>query len=158
LVDQPESWTNYSYFIDIIQIRLAPKLLNFDEIRRLYLNEGQSAAEIARRYGTVKSVILSILHRMGVRLGSGARALNDPQNYRAKNPPYGYKVEGKKLIINKSELRVCHTIVEMIGRRSFSITKTSKELVRKNFKNRAGNALWDHKTVKTIYERWKDKI
>jgi len=95
---------------------------------------------------------------MGVRLGSGARVLNDPENYRAKNPPYGYKIEGKKLVINKSELRVCRAIVEMIGRRSFSTTKTSKELVRKNFKNRAGNALWDHKTVKAIYERWKDKI
>lgn len=158
MVDQPESWTNYGYFIDFIQIRLAPKLLNFHEIRRLYLDEELSAAEIARRFDTVKSVILSILHRTGVRLGSGARPLNDPANYRAKNPPFGFKVECKKLVVSKSELRVCRAIVEMMGRKGFTISQTSRELSRKGFKNRAGRALWDNKTVKSIYEKWKDKV
>jgi len=45
----------------------------------LYLEKGLTAAEIAMNYGTVKSVILSILHRMEVLLRSpGGRLLNDP--------------------------------------------------------------------------------
>lgn len=158
MVDQPEYGTNPSYYVDFIPFHVNSKLLNFDKIRNLYLNQGFSAAEIAKQNGTVKSVILGILHRMGVRLGSGGRPLNDPENYRGKNPPYGYSIKNKKLVINKTELRVCRAVVEMVGRQGINTSRTSKELVRRGFKNRAGRALWDHKTVKLIFERWKDKI
>ncbi len=153
MVDQPEYGTNSTYYVDTIQFHFNPKLLNFEEIRTLYLENGLSAAEIAKKYGTVRSVILGILHRMGVRLGRGGRVLNDPENYLCKNPPYGYAVKNKKLVPNKAELKLCRTIVELVGRQNMNTSAASKELVRRGFKNRAGRILWDHKSVKLIYER-----
>ena len=133
LVDQPEYGTNSSYYVDFIPFYFNPKLLNFDKIRSLYLDEGLSAAEIAKQFNTVKSVILSVLHRMGIRLGSNARPLNDPKNYRNWKAPYGYVIKDKKLVINTAELRLCRIIVELVGRQNIIIIYSTKQQQGGNF-------------------------
>jgi hypothetical protein len=40
--------------------------------------------------------------------------INNPLNYRVHNPPYGYRIQDGWLVLNKSEIRVCSLVVELI--------------------------------------------
>jgi len=158
LVDQPEYGTNTSYLVDFIRITLSAKLLNIDEIHDLYLKRGQSAAQIARHFGVAKSVILKRLHGLGVRVGVSPERSTNPKNYRCHMPPYGFSIKAGALTPHKAELRICRTVVELVGRQKKSATWTARELGRRGYKNRAGRTTWDHKTIQNIFKRWKDKL
>ncbi|MFN7904327.1 MAG: hypothetical protein ACK5P5_04015 [Pseudobdellovibrionaceae bacterium] len=58
MVDQLESGTNTSYLIDFLEYTFSAKLLDVDKIREFY-GAGQSYAQIARKFGVAKSVIIS---------------------------------------------------------------------------------------------------
>ena len=88
MVEQPEYGTNTCYLVDFIKITLLPKLLNFNEIRSLYLDRGFSAAQIAREYEVAKSVIVGLLNRGGIRPGRQNSRTNNPDNYRLRVPPH----------------------------------------------------------------------
>lgn len=158
MVDQPEYGKNTCYLTDFIRISLSPKLLNPDEIRNLYVEKGQSAAQIASHFGVSKTVILARLHALGIREIVRTGRSTNPENYRCRVAPYGYSVRAGKLVINKLELLICRTVVDLIKRTGISANAASKELVRRGYKNRAGNMAWDHTTVRSIFERWKDKL
>jgi IS30 family transposase len=158
LVDQPEYGTNRPYFVDNIDLRLKQKLPKFDQIRVLYLEKGVAAAKIAEKFGVSKSTVLKALHAENVRLGTGGRKLNGPNDYRLHKAPYGYSIKQGKLVLNAAQLRICGLVVELIDRQGMSCNGVAKELVRRGFKNKAGRVGWDHKTVKLIYKRWKTKL
>ena len=158
MVDQAEIGTNQSYLIDSIRLSVSPKLLNQAEICNLFVEKRQSAAQIARRFDTSKPVILGILHRAGVRLGTKAGRSVDPENYRNNSPPYGYVVKDGKLVPNKQELRVCRAIVDLRGRRRMSLSEVARELEKKGFKNRNGRSVWNPQTILNIFKRWNGKI
>ena len=105
MVDQPEYGTNRLYLIDFIPLRFNFKDFDFDKIKRLFLEKHQTAAQIASEYDVSKSVILSILRRAGVELGSKVGRSTHPENYRNHCPPYGYKIRNGRLVPNKSELK-----------------------------------------------------
>jgi hypothetical protein len=158
MVDQPEHGTNTPYLVDFIKICLSPKLASPEEIRVLYEEKGLSAAQIARRLRISKAMVLARLHDLGIRSDDKPKRYTSPENYRCPKPPYGFSVENGRLVPNKSELRTCHAIVELIDRKGLSSTATAKELSRRGFKNRAGSTNWSHGSVLVIYRRWKGKI
>jgi hypothetical protein len=159
VVDQPEYGKNTCYLTDFIQITHQAKMLNSEEIRDLFVNHAQSAAQIAKKFGVAKTVILSRLHGLGVAIGTSAPGrMTNPSNYRCATRPYGFTVKDGRLVPNKSELRICRVVVELYGRQKLSATAVAKELTRRGFKNRAGRIAWEHKTVQSIFIRWNGKI
>lgn len=158
MVEQPEISTNTPYLVDFVEITLLPKLLNFNEIRSLYLERGLSAAQIARQFDVAKSVIIGLLNRGGVRLGQANCRSNNPENYRLKVPPYGYQIRQGKLVPSKAEMTLCRLVVELIQRQGLSANATAKEIGRRGYKNRSGSTKWDHSVVRSIFKRWKDKL
>ena len=162
MVDQPEYGTNQThyraYLTDFIKLQLNPKHFDTLEIVRLFTENGLSAAQIATEHGVVKSVILGILHRSGVRLGTRVGRSVDPQNYRNNSPPYGYCVKKGRLMPDKAELKICRAVVELRGRQCLSTTAVARELERRGYKNRGGRTVWNPTTVLNIFNRWKDKL
>ena len=65
---QPECGTNYAYFVDFIQVCLSAKLLNSEEIGRLYLEEKLSLNQIASKFKVSRSAIMSRLRSLGIEL------------------------------------------------------------------------------------------
>jgi len=158
MVDQPELGTNTSYLIDFIPITLSAKLLNNEEICKLYTEKSQSAAQIAHHFGVAKSVVLARLHAAGIREETGAGRMNNPENYRCRVAPYGYSIKDGRLVPNKTELRICRIVVDLIRRNGLSANAVGNEMGRRGYKSRSGRAHWDHSTVQSIFNRWKDKL
>ena len=73
-------------------------------------------------------------------------------------PPYGYSVQNGKLVANKSELKVCRLVVELVERNGLQQNAVARELSKRGLKNRAGKTEWNSKTVFNIYKRWKGKL
>jgi transposase len=157
LVDQPESGTNTSYLIDSLEITFSAKLLDVEKIREFYV-AGQSYAQIARKFGVAKSVIISRLGGVDIPKTMQEKRATNPQNYRCRVPPYGYAVREGKLIPNKRELRICRLVVELMGRHGKGTSETVRELERRQLLTREGKQHWDHSSVRNIFNRWKDKI
>lgn len=155
---QPECGTNTPYLIDFIEICLASKLLNHEEIRKLYEEDGLSSTQIARRFGVSRAAILTRLHGLGIRDQSGTKRAVNPKNYRMRVPPYGYSIRDGKLVPNKVELKICRLIVELVQRHGMKQNAVARELSKRGYKNRAGNKNWNSKTVFNIFKRWKDKL
>lgn len=158
MVEQPEYGTNTCYLVDFIKITLLPKLLNFNEIRSLYLDRGLSAAHIASEYEVAYSVIVGLLHRGGIRPGSQNSRANNLENYRLRVAPYGYQIRAGKLVPSKSELNLCHLVVELVKCQGLSANAAAKEIGKRGYKNRSGRTTWDHSTVQSIFTRWEVKL
>lgn len=158
MVDLAEHGTNQPYLVDFINLTLHTKLIDSYEIRRLFLDNGLSSVQIAKKYNVSKTTILSILHKMNVRVETQAGRITNPNNYRVRNPPYGFRIQDRKLVLNKSEIRFCRLIVELIARKGFSKSDVVRELEAKRYKNRNSSTKWDHSTVRNIFERWKNKL
>lgn len=157
-MDQVEYGANHIYLSDFIKMSYSGKLLNPEEIKRLYVKERLSAAQIAARFGVAKSVIIKWTDQLKVAPGTKVGSKTNPNNYRHHNPPYGYKVQDGKLVLNKAELKICRLVVELIGRRKFGIRETARELMKQEFKNRRGEINWSHFVVQQIFNRWNNKV
>jgi IS30 family transposase len=127
--------------------------INSGEIRHFYEKEGLSIKQIAEQYGVVKSVILRRLRQMGVDTQQGHLRTMNPNNYRKAKAPYGYKIKNGKLILNKSEVKACRVVAEMMGRQNKSARETARELMKRGFKNRQGDISWGHLVVQKIFKR-----
>lgn len=155
---QPEHGTNQAYYIDFIQICLAVKFINNDEIRELYLEKGLTTNQIASRFKVSRTVIQCRLRELQITEGVAAHKLNNPQNYRCRVAPYGFAVESGKLVPNRLEVKICRLVVQLIQRQGKSHSETARELTRLGHKNRTGSTVWDSKTIFNILKRWKDKL
>jgi hypothetical protein len=124
----------------------------------LYEREGKSPAQIAAHFGVSRSTITARLNAQDVRLEMGDRRSGNPDNYRHPSAPYGQAVKSGKLVLNKSEQRVCKLIVERIKRQSQNYNDVARELSKRGIKNRAGRSKWDGKAIAKIFNRWKDKL
>ena len=162
MVERPEQWTKrhkYSYSFDFqfrSLYRLTPHNHYKATLTKLYHDDGLSAKQIADQFDVSKTVIIERLKELGISKGKTGR-MNNPENYRAKDPPYGWKKKDGKLVLNKSEIKICRRVVLLLqdGR---SYTSVAKTLTSEGFKNRVGRVNWDHKTVANIFKRWKDKL
>lgn len=157
-VRQPERGTNTTYLVDFIKICLAAKLLDPHEIRRLYVEEGLSTVQIAKRFHVSRVTIAYRLKSVGVQVQPNFIRSKDPKNYRLRVPPYGYLIRNGALAINKKEIKICRFVVELIERKGLQQNSVARELSKRGFKNRAGKKEWNSKTVFNIYKRWKGKL
>ena len=157
-MQQPEYGTNYAYFVDFIQVCLSAKLLNSEEIGRLYLEEKLSINQIASKFKVSRTAIRSRLRDLGINVDAVKPAATNPENYRCSTPPYGFQVRDGKLLPNRLEMKICRLVVELIQREGRNHSEAARELTRRSLKSRTGKAKWDSKTVFNIFKRWKDKL
>lgn len=122
------------------------------------MEDGLSSTQIARRFQVSRSTILQRLGAMGIKDQPYRERSKNPQNYRMPVPPYGYSVQNGKLVANKSELKVCRLVVELVERNGLQQNAVARELSKRGLKNRAGKTEWNSKTVFNIYKRWKGKL
>ncbi len=157
-MQQPEYGTNHPYYIDFIQICLAVKFINNDEIRELYQEQGLTINQIAARFKVSRTVIQCRLRELRIQQSIPANKLNDPQNYRCRVAPYGYAVESGKLVPNRLEVKICRLVVQLVQRQGKTHSEAARELSRLGHKNRSCNTAWDSKTIFNILKRWKNKL
>ena len=158
LVDQSERGTNQTYLIDIIEISLNAKLLNNDQIRYSYTEKMLTASQIAQKLGVARSVITSRLNDMGLSGEEGKTRAANPENYRYRMTPYGYKVQQGRLVLNKTEIKICREVLKLHNNGNMSANAIARELQKKGFINRSGGSRWDHSTVISIIKRWLGKL
>lgn len=158
LARQPECRTNLSYLVDFIPICLTAKLISSAEIRQLYLENSLTAVQIARHFGVSRASIGARLRELGIKEQGRSQSGTYPKNYRQRTPPFGFSLRNGQLIPNKSEIKICRMIVQLVGRDGQKQNAVARELSRKGYKNRAGSRIWNSKTVFNIYRRWKDKL
>ena len=156
MVARPACRTNRSTMHDRVGFFVKPCLQRPAAFRDLYLNEGLSAAQIAHQTGCSKTFVLNRLRKQGMQNGSGRRT--DPRNYRLHDTPYGFSKNDGRLVVNKSELRVCRIIVELDASKGVSVRTIGKVLESRGIKNRKGIAVWSYGAVKRILERWRGKL
>ncbi len=126
--------------------------------RHLYLEEGFSAAQIGERLNLPKQTVLNQLRRAGIRLGGNKGRMDNPNNYRLAETPYGFSKKAGKLIPNKSELRVCRLVVQLRNNSKLSFHEIARELIRRQIKNRRNAISWAPANVGRIYKRWNGKL
>lgn len=158
LVQQPEYGTNCTYYVDFIELCLDIKLLNSEEIGKLYLENRLSINQIASHYRVSRTVIRSRLRDLGIDINAVKPTSTNPENYRCATPPYGFQVKAGKLLPNRLEMKICRLVVELIQREGRNHSDVARELARRGFKSRTGKTKWDSKTVFNIFKRWKDKL
>jgi hypothetical protein len=157
-VDQVEYGTNRPYLVDFINLCFKAGQVDSAEIKQLFLEMHWSATQIARKFGVSKSLIIHRLHRMRIKVETGAGRMTKPDNYRHWKAPYGYRIFGGKLLINRQEIKICRMVVHLIERENFGVRETARELIRRSFKNKQGEVKWSHFVVQRIYDRWKGKL
>jgi hypothetical protein len=158
LVDQAEICTSFAYLIDFIEITPLLKKTRNAQIARLYRDSGLSSNQIAEKLSISKGSVIDGLHAEGIKPGVGNSRQSNPENCRLSTPPYGYRVRNGRLVIDKSELRVCRLAVHLIRDQKLSFNAAANELRARQIKNKMGTFYWDHKTVKRIFSRWNGKI
>ncbi|MEZ4742682.1 MAG: hypothetical protein R3B45_09575 [Bdellovibrionota bacterium] len=148
----------HPYLRDIIYFHLKPLKTNSGRIADLYLSKGHSAKQIADEFGVSKTSILECLHSMDIRSGSGKGRVQNPNNYRLHNPPYGYRRFGDQLVVCKKQLKLCKLVVQLIDDEKMSLNAVARGLTSLGYKNKQDKCSWDHSVVKAIYVRWKGKV
>jgi transposase len=159
LVDQLKAWKNRSKLTDSFDFTFNLKLIEPQIWRDLYQTQGLSAAQIAAKFGAPKSTVLNILQQLGLSCQSNKGRSTRADNYRAPNPPYGYKVLAGKLKADPSELKVCRLIVSLVRDKKYSWSAAADELNRLGVPSRKrGKSKWHRHIVRTIYKRWNKQL
>ncbi|MCB0411440.1 MAG: hypothetical protein KDD22_02870, partial [Bdellovibrionales bacterium] len=78
--------------------------------------------------------------------------------FRHHNPPYGFKVQNGKLVVNKQELKICRIVVDFMGRQKRPVREMAREFIRREIKKRRGHVKWGYLVVQQIFKRWNGKI
>ena len=147
-------WTNTSYLTDFIQITLSPKHIETAKLVDLYVQKGLSASQIAEKIDSSKQMVLSRLRKAGIR--NYPNKGRSPDNYRFRNPPYGYKVVKGRLLLNSRETKICRLIVGLRNK-GMPWNRIAKELNSRQITSRKRTP-WGHFMVQIIYNRWKGKV
>lgn len=147
----------HQYISDIIQVALIPYKVKPSFIAKLYLEQGLSASQIAVKVGCSKTTVLEKLRSLDIKNGTlgGKKARS---HYKTSNPPYGFHYQGSQLVPFPKEVRICRIVVKHINEEQVSFREVARRLSEKGFQNRVGKTNWNHTMVKTIYERWKDRL
>ncbi len=158
MVDRTGYWKNQSYYADIIEFLSNPYVVKNPKIADLYQKEGFSAAQIGRKLGIAKSTVIDRLHAMKVPMRTKSAGQYQDNNYLGSAIPYGYQAKKRRLIPDRSELKISKLIIEFIDTQGLSANQTAQELERRKYKKRNGQVNWHHGMVLGIYRRWKGKI
>ena len=154
---QPECRKKTPYYIDTIKLSSPFNDVDLPLLKQLYIKNGFSTRQMAKRFGVSKSFIIGRLHCLGIKRKPGQKQ-NDPKDYRHAQSPYGYKIKNNCLVLNKEELKICRLIVSLIDKKQWSASKVARELTLRGTEKRSKDKTWNHPTVIKIYNRWKDKL
>ncbi len=138
---------------DFIEGTNLPRKTPSEFIAEIYEKEGLSAQQIGERIGLSKQAVLRRLRDAGIRNGRRGRT---PDNYRYRNPPFGYRVINGQLKLNPTDLRIVLHILKLTneGKGLSCIAGTMNE---KRVPARRGGP-WDRARVKRVVLRWRGKI
>lgn len=149
----------YTDFIDFSHNPFIPKSeKNLHLVADLCLSKNLSASQISDKLGISKTSVLEKLHSLDIRFETGKGRMTNPENYRAPNAPFGYKIIDGRLMPYKKEIKICRLVVTLKNEEKISFNAIAKSLTEKKIKNRSGSYYWDHKVTKSIYERWNEKL
>ena len=157
MVDRAEYRTHTSYLTEIIQFQAFSKALNKSQIADLHTKDALSAAQIAERLGCSKTFVITTLKRLKVlRPMKGSQSV--PTNYRRAIAPYGFRLVDGKLAPERTEMKICRLIVDLIDRRGLTCVQAAQVLEGRGLKGRNGRPVWHNTTVSRIHARWKGKL
>lgn len=155
MVEQLHTWKNRSKLSDSFEFNFDLKLIVPEVWRDLYENQGFSAAQIAAKFRVPKQSILDILRRSGVHMRRGSGHSSRVDNYRAFNPPFGFKVLAGKLKTHPKEKEICRMIVSLRRDKKLSCLEIARQLNSSAVRTRKqGKTQWQASTVRSIYKRW----
>jgi hypothetical protein len=140
---------------DYIKFLVVRKNLDMNEVRRLYLEENQTASQIGEQFGVSKQMILSRLRRLGVR--RTPERGRTPDNFRYPEPAYGLRVSDGRLVVNSREMKIVRLIVELRDRRNYKWAVVVEYLNGAGHRTRRGNC-WSTIGAKRVHKRWTGKI
>lgn len=158
-MEQFQSWKNRSKLLDSFEFIFDLKLKSKEFWWNLHVKEGLSFSQISNRLGIPKATVRDFIWKHGLKRESHKGRSTRPDNYRAPNPPYGYKVMSGKLVFDRNEVKVCKLIVALRGEQSLSWAAIVDELNKRRIPSRrhGEGACWHRHIVKIIYERWNSK-
>jgi hypothetical protein len=155
MVEQLTTWKNRRKFSDSFDCYFNLKLVEPQIWRDLYETQGLSASQIAAKFKAPKQSILDALRRSGVQMRRGSGHSTRVENYRAFNPPFGFKALAGKLKMHPKEKEICRMIVYFRRDKQLSCLEIARELNRLALPTRkGGKSQWHAPTVRSIYKRW----
>ena len=136
---------------------VAPTKIRPAIIANMYLKEGLTASQIAKKLAISKNTVLRRLHFLDIRKGS--EICSNQKRYWHRIPPYGFKIIDRQLAPCTKEMKICRLIVKGIDDRKLSYRAMARELEKKEIKNERNNDYyWNHKTIISVYKRWQGRI
>ena len=154
MVEVTRHWTNQVQVTDLIEFYLVPTAVDFREIRRLYEIEKFSASQIAKRFEVSKAKIIACLHTLGIR-NNRERGFDKNNFCRTQSVPFGKKVVGGKLLIDKNQLETAKRIHKMRSSKKLEWIKIAELLNKKGFKTKTG-LLWKVGTLRATFVKFKN--
>ncbi len=146
-----------SYLVDIFNFYSIPTKLDPDYFSKLYDKYQFSLKQISEKMGVSKSTVLEKIRQAQTPTRNLKYSLTNPKNYRAPNPPFGFRVVDGRLVENKREIQLCRKIIEMSDD-GLSFNAIAKYFESKELKNRKNTNYWCHKSLKKFYNYWKTKL
>ena len=158
-MEQLKAWKNRSKLLDSFDFNFNLNLIEPQIWRDLHQSQGLSAAQIAAKFDAPKSKILSVLHHHGLKCDSLKGRSTRADNYRAPNPPYGYKVLAGKLKTDPVEVKTCRLIVSLVRDKKLTWSAIAAELNRLGAPTRrGGKSQWHRHIVRIVYNRWSQQL
>lgn len=154
-LDRPKRCAHRDLLYDYIKFLIVRKNLDINEVKRMYLEEKLTASQIGEKFGVSKQMVLSRLRRIGVRRTPDRG--RSPDNYRYRNPPYGYRVMKGRLVCCSKKLRVVRALIELRDRRRCEWSEIALQLNQEGHRTRRG-LLWNRTGVKRVHQRWSGKL
>lgn len=155
LVSRAGCHSNKTYVSEFISKTLLPKKQTPDDFAAKYLKNGFTVKQMAEEIGVAKSTALRRLRDAGVQTIKGRGT--SPDNYRYKNPPFGFKLKEGRLVPNSKEMRIARLVVELRERQKETWEAISKALNEKNYRTRTG-AKWSLHGARFVYMKWAEKL
>ncbi len=158
MVGEPDQRANPPILIDTLdfRIKLYKPSNRGNPLVDLYTKGGFSIDALAKKFNCSKATVLEQLKKAG--LSDLKKNGQNPTSYRNYQPPFGYSVKDRVLILNKQEVLICRVIVQERNMQKKSFNEITKILIGGGYKNRFGKIAWSITTVQRIYKRWNGKI
>ena len=125
--------------------------LSENVLRRKYLEEQRTIREIADEFMCSKSKISHYLHLYGIK----TRRLKNSELV-VPRPAYGERRYGNKLVKNQKEQKVIGLMFNL-ARAGYSYRSIARTLNEMKIPTKTGVNGWNHKVVKNVMEREKEK-
>ena len=152
MVDPLKASTNRSKLLDSLEFTFNFFNINPEILKDLYIKQNLSSRQIASRFRTSKSSVLKKINELGFKKEQHPKPAINP-----KNPPYGYKFKGGKLVQNSTEIRICKSVVKL-KESGFSYRAIVRHLEDNKILNRHQKIKWSHTVVSKIYRKWNQDL